>query len=759
MVFMYCVSTINTKGCVARDRKFSSGVGHKALGSQLHERLARALAQARPKVSRAELARRLGVSPAAVSYWLNGTRTCPRETIERIARITNVQPSWLFGATSDGPGTARNKLKVGGRVSHRGEKAMRLEWGFSKAPDDRKVFGDAGVYATPASVPTIVREDGQNSRDEKLDTADRVVMRFRIIELDSSSKRYARFLEALRFEDQLANHLEAVSNSYFESKLGTKLSAGLSHINRGEKLLLVAIEDYCTKGLVGSDFDSTKSFAALVRDSLNSRKSTVFAGGIFGVGSMVNIACSRLGTVVFSSKPVDGPEGRTRVAARADLTYHEIDGDPQVEKFAGTGWLGRRGESGLVESTYLEDDHPLVDALCVRRDQPPPGVDTSEMTGTSILIVAFSDPKHDQPTARDLVTQFVDAVSENLWPAIVNGDLAVWVEHYQNDASKPIASMEIDPTTHTSTRFFCEAWEAYQAGDTKPSLVEAGDVVSVPIELGVPATRKEVTKILQHPALRSECRLVVRLSDVEESAGDPHTSDVAMVRGLGMVVRYQKRSNVVVGARPFHAILAAGLLVGETLEQQAGEQFLRVAEPPAHDRWESNQDLQEKFARGGGAALKELQQRIAEELQKLLRSVSSSDSTGPDAVKRLLQLRVPRPVAGDRSPAKIHRCRPEIREGRWVIEAEVSVNPIAKSLRVTPILSFDREGGSGVVVDWKELEVVDGPATEIQGGFRLKPRAKRFTFKAVSDETSHPIPVSDAVARLTLHTVPLDGQE
>src|SRR5882672_9467304 len=59
------------------------------------ERLLAALGQS--GLSRAELARRLRVTPAAVSHWLRGIRTPPDDVLRSIAKVTRVEHAWLAG--------------------------------------------------------------------------------------------------------------------------------------------------------------------------------------------------------------------------------------------------------------------------------------------------------------------------------------------------------------------------------------------------------------------------------------------------------------------------------------------------------------------------------------------------------------------------------------------------------------------------------------------------------------------------------------
>lgn len=696
-------------------------------------RLTQALDACRPRLTRTQLAKKLRVTPGAVSHYLNGNRPCPDEVIEKIARITKVDPAWLRGTF------------VGGSTG--ATRRSRLVWGFREAPPDGgKDFGNAAVYATPMAVRTVVREDGQNSLDAGC--RPEVVLRFRIVELSPDSERYSRVLKALRVE-QLRDRIRAIEEAEeFESKLGTKLSAGLEHVLE-EKLVLLYVDDYGTRGLPGDEFDSTKPFCALVRDNLNSRKDTQTAGGVFGVGAKVNIACSRLSTVVFASR-VEGEESRgTRLIGRTELTYHELREGRAVQRFAGPGWLGEPArQHGVVSSAWLADDDQILDDLMLRRDRMPRGVRKSDSAGTSIMVVGFADPQLEAgASTQQLVDTLVEAAAVNFWPAIMRGALTVWVERYVDDEDDPVRSEQVDPREVAGIAELCDAWDRHVSGKTTPVLTAPGDVASIPIQLTVPATRQRARGVKAHDELTAECRLVVRLADPEGVAGDPRAGQIAYVRGRAMVTRYQARGSVV-GGRPFHATLLAGTLVGRSTEQVAAEQFLRVAEPPAHDKWTYNADLGERYARGAKKALDEFHARVTEELQKILRPSATRSGDGPEVLKRLLQIRPPKIDAPKQPQVRILRSTAKVVDGAWRVEAELSINPTSRTLSVTPRLSFRCEGGPSIPVSWSRIEAEEDGVGVKEKRLILKPRIKRVAFRAWSDPTSHPVDARESSAML-----------
>lgn len=716
----------------------------------LAERLRWALDQSRSDLTQRELADRLDVTPSAVSLWLNGKRTCPEETVRKIGRVTEVEPGWLLTGEGTPAGSDEDPAPevASSEESLRGDVA--LEWGFKPGSEHDKRFGNPGIYATPQSVKTLCRENGQNVLDQAARPGERVGMRFRIIELERTSERYGRLLSALGWEE-LSRHLEAVADSEISSKLGSKVRRGYRRITRGERMVLLAIDDFGTTGLYGEDFDSTNPFAALVRDTLNSQKREETAGGTYGIGSKVNFACSALSTVVFSSRLADGRAESTRLMAKADLPWHELEIEDGRRRYEGPGWLGSmlESENELTESAWLPNEADVLDDLLVPRtsESLPPGITGSEVAGTSVLIVGFRDPDAEGlPSSAELAEKISREMAVNFWPAMMRDRLAVWVERYVNDEQHPSIRKDVEPSDYVPE--LCDAWEKYVSGETQPRLVEPGDVTSRSVRLEVPATKADGSTAPSHDRVRAECELLVRLEDPDEETD--LRNNVGYVRGRGMIVKYVRKRGLPLGARPFQAVLLAGTLVGEDEEQVAAEQFLRYAEPPAHDDWKYNQAVEDRYQAGGSARLREMESRLNETLRDLVRPLVPTGQTGPSILRNLLQLRTPTKEPTDRPSGKIFSAEGELVDGAWMIEAEVSVDPSPKPLEVTPRLGFEREDGPSVPVKWAELTPETGSVTVDDGVFVLRPRTSRFTFTGVSDPASHPADPEKCAALLNV---------
>jgi RNA polymerase primary sigma factor len=378
------------------------------------QRVKQALKQ--KKVTQDDLAKKLEVSRAAVGHWTTGERPLDRETVDRIAKALHVDSTWLAGETAPEAATST------------------AGWHFPVPIAGQRDFGNANMYSFKAKIDTLTREAGQNGLDARDDASSAIVMRYRLIELTGADVQ--AFCAALGWDD-LRAHIEASCANKGKSKLARLLAAGLERVDKNPgRLLLLRIDDFGTIGLDGDEAGSG-SFAALVRNNLDSEKGSTTAGGSFGLGKGVHWICSDIKTVLFNTVTATH---RARVIARSELTYHAFDG----KEHAGPGWFGNLGEEQFAESIA---DEELAARLHLARDPLPK--ELKELVphehGTSILIVAFQDPASeelDEPTA--IVDNIEQAVALNFWPAIRRKRLAVVVEHQLNSQIR--SQKIVDPT-------------------------------------------------------------------------------------------------------------------------------------------------------------------------------------------------------------------------------------------------------------------------------------------------------------------------
>lgn len=692
------------------------------------KRLKKAMRDAR--LTQEDLAKRLTVSRSLVGHWTNGQRAPDSDAVGRIAKALQVDPAWL-----------------------RGEQVMpqpdvMTAWSFPAPIPGQRDFGNANIWTVPADVKTEVREAGQNVKDAHDNKSRTTVMRMRVIEL--SGQEVKDFKDAARWSE-LERHIEAASGRETKGKLARKLAAGLERVRANpDRLILLRIDDFGTTGLTGTE-TGEGPFAALVRNNLDTNKSSTSAGGSFGLGKAAHWRCSDVSTVFFNTVTATH---RARVIARSELTYHKTNDG--ADQHAGPGWFGAfdpTGTQGYVESV---NDEILAKKLRLERDPLPPELQARIATnhGASILVVAFQNPASEDPDdPASLVAELEREIAVNFWPAIQSSRMAAIVEHEVNGHVRE--TRVVDPRRFLPDH--CEIYDKHQKGTTAESFENPGDVVAVPVQIRIPKCKIDRDEVLKHAAVDGECTLLVSLADPESTTPlrSGLVNTVAMVRGPLMVTQYASKSGIMVGARPFIGVLLAGEATGSDMVKKYLEQFLRASEPPAHDKWAYTDDLREMYERGTKTRLEEfLGQRINDALRKVLRVPDKSDSDGPADLKRLLNLGGgPGGEARD-ALAMLRNVRAKFLGDRWEIRADVLINKSRPNspLKVEPYLALNVETGRPVGIPWASVEL-GAAATGIElkdDVFIAQQTASRFSFKAVTETHDIPVDLSRCTARVAL---------
>ena len=569
-------------------------------------------------------------------------------------------------------------------------------WQWRDAPrDGGRDYGNANAYATPASLDTLVRETAQNSLDAARDGTG-VVMRYSLIEISKGSTAYERF-RTLAGLDELWPHVEAASR--IDQKFGVRLRQGMATFEEADRLMLLRIDDFGTTGLFGAEHagEETNPFAAFVRNNLDSSKSSGDSGGSFGLGKAASWTCSNLFTVLVATHPDRGrptgvPADALRFIAKSELAWHDVDGNP----YAGPGWFADPRQtfaSSWVAPASLRDLH-------LDRTDLPDGVDPTEATGTSLLIVGFQDPDQEgTPDGAKVVEALEGAFARNFWPAILDRALTVHVEHVVDGERK--RAVEVDPDDHVPS--FCAAHRAYVAGDTIDQGSEPGDVVRDDVPIRLTKTKPKQTEVPRIPApVDGAAHLVLRLGHDEGEPDDALRDHVALVRGRRMVVKYLPQTNVLIGGHKFHATLYAGTAALGAPHAEATEAFLRTAEPPAHDNWTFRDEMKAVYEKGTGARLNEFFQRVRDALRRLVHRSDGHDESGPIELRKLLQLPT-QGSPGSGVTASLSSPDAYVDGDAWVVEANVRLKPSDETKRLRPRLRLEVESGSMLRLGWSRL--------------------------------------------------------
>lgn len=587
-------------------------------------------------------------------------------------------------------------------------------WVFDALPPSRaRRGGDPSSHAFRQDVSTFVREVIQNANDQALDDSG-VQVHFRFIEL--AGAKLAAFKRAIAWRS-LEPHLRAAS----ETRGGRNLEQFLDEVDERKQLLLLRVEDRGTVGLTGDELSGDSHFRALCKDTLYSHKRIEGAGGSYGLGKSVLWAFSGLSTVLFNSNLSEEIAGQRspRLIGRTELPSHEVAGRTEA-LYGGAGWFGRRVEDAgatRAESVWGERAEELASKLHLER---------GDDSGTSLLIVGFRDPTtDDNASAEELAAEIRRAAERDFWPALTmpGRPLAVWVVA---TSAHILSEKHLD-----SVRPFIECYR--QRNSTQTSLETPGDVVVRDIPVNIPGRRDGT------PPTQGHVKLCVRLAD--EQASDVLLGHVAMFRRPGMVVRYWNRRNVALGARPFHAVLACGEARApgqESTQDAAVERFLRAAEPPGHDVWQTTAALKAEYKQGYKKAIDQLHARVGDALRELVVSRPKQGAAGPDLLRKRFPIGNKGSDGSEPSAFHFSGVNARFSEGRWHFEGTIRSAVGADRWRCTVALrELDEDGGPVTPVAIAHLKTSnDAASMALDGVARIEavPGAQAISFSGYSDE-------------------------
>lgn len=605
-------------------------------------------------------------------------------------------------------------------IQSRKNEVEDAEWFFFDGGPGAPRYGDDPTkHAVDHDAEAFVREVLQNANDQGLDNDEPVKVTFRFVTVSGDDKE--DFLEALEWKNGLGERLKSVARD----DNGRGYDRFLDRIDDPEAdLRLLIVEDQNTTGLTG-DWDEDSNYAALVRDELYSSKQDDTAGGSYGLGKSVLWTFSGASTVIFNSYLGDGGDGRSRrLIARSKLPTHTVQNDDAT--YQGAGWLCRPKQTSdgiRPESLWGEQAAKLAKSLHLERP---------ENTGTSAMVVEFRDPtRDDRPDLDQLAGEFVEASVKYFWPAIFRGDLEVTVE-------TPEETVKADVDHVPAIRPFVECYASRFADDE--TLENPGDVAGLDIPVNLPP-HADGTETPD-----GSVRLAARLASPADD--DTYLNSVALFRGAGMVVKYYDQSRVAFGDRNFYAVLASGEARTDFPSSESDQEidrFLRFAEPPEHDEWESTENLREHYQRGFRTALDEMFGTLRDGLRHL---IAASDGGGGSLSKNVLKRF---PIHGTGGSRRINPSSPtrafEIESSsqfdgdRWVFSGRIT--PIMEEFDGwTAEISLTGVGEDGSRYDEVPVESISVSSDEVttaheNGTARLvaSETANEITFEGQSQAT------------------------
>ena len=527
-----------------------------------------------------------------------------------------------------------------------------------------------------------------------------------------------------------------------------QIKAGLDALARSNELVLLQVSDYGCTGLTGPEFRDVPTqdygnFIKLCRLDLFSGKDEA-AGGSFGLGKAVYWRFSRIQTVLFNScvRDTDAVDGRTqnRLFGVNAGVIHDCEGD----NFQGRGYFGVR-EGDDIASAWADD--AIVQRLHVARGDTRPG--------TTALLIGFYDP--DEPDAAGTIDALVECarklrqgVEESFWPLLARRRMRVGIR--VSDNCRIVFDEEANPEeTYTE---LVHALNRFDQGHVDADLEQPDAVIVRDMPISISA-RKDGVK--DHGPFTHQAKLVVTLSDAQP---DTLENSVCMLRRPEMVVQTVKKE---FEGPNFHAFLLAGGSIrpdNPTDEDLLADDFLRFAEPPAHDRWipgtgrnqASQANLTGRYVAPWVPNLKNIETGVLTALYELFGAPPVTDGKAPESILRNLRFLRGEPGTGGSGASSLRKPEVDVVDwqvvdGRWDVTFEITARNRAEGWAVAPLLKFVGLDNKGTPIDWDRLSVESGDAVAVGSTVTLRPSPRSRKLRAVVRGVSTgnlPIPAHEA---------------
>ena len=429
----------------------------------------------------------------------------------------------------------------------------------------REVLANTGIR----SGELLAREVIQNS----VDAAD-----------ESGGQRAVRIcFKFIEYQRSVLDLLDMGKDSEFAARV---VSAGFGDLGlhplnailrRSDKIRGLLIEDFGTRGLRGEPVDQSSDVHKLLFSVGNTDKdSAVGTGGSYGFGKSALAICSMLNTIICYTAYASENGLVKRLIGGAYLKKHKYD----KQDWSGWAWFGEAKR----RKTQEDVQHPVpIEGDEAERLASKLGFDSRDelSTGTSILLLDLAD---------DVTPESVmDGVEKWWWPRIEDGTLDVEVIDFQGRELIP------EPRSREEVKHFVEAYRL-AIGLAEPT----GDHQR--------ASRFNKYRNLELGRLGLVRLPVEQLDDDQE---EPQLlGRVALVRKPRMVVQYfEPRKRLDFG------------VVGVFVADDDIDRFLKLSEPPSHDRWDpQTQRVRSAQDSDAGKVVETVLKRIKDQYREFCRT-------------------------------------------------------------------------------------------------------------------------------------------
>lgn len=321
---------------------------------------------------------------------------------------------------------------------------MNATWGFPVSSTiHRTGLGEAGIETFSGSpIGSLVREICQNSLDAVKDVTKPVEVEFNSFNINKNEfPDYNTLIE-------IFNQCKTFSDTHMDNKKTSKFFQKAIEIIDKNKIPMLRISDYNTRGLTGSgNIDKTNAWTSLIySDGISDKDSN--SAGSYGIGKNATFACSDFRTVFYSTYDFEGNKVSQGVSKL--ISFKNTEG-----KFVEN--IGYYGESLKPVYNLINIDSTY----------------TRDTSGTDIYIAAFK-----QPT--DWEKGIIVSVLENFILSIFSDKLSVKVNDkiINKNTLKDLINMYSD-----SLKFSYDYYQVLVSDKTVSKDIEISDIGTVNIKV------------------------------------------------------------------------------------------------------------------------------------------------------------------------------------------------------------------------------------------------------------------------------------
>lgn len=474
--------------------------------------------------------------------------------------------------------------------------APSVSWSFEYNPPMGGAAGEAFTNTLASSgmhpAAVLAREAIQNSVDARAKGDGKVAVRFSAKTLTRAEKKKFFVTAGL---GSLQERITA---------LKIPVPNCLSSIpESATPLNLLYIDDYNTTGLEGDPKDPDSKFYRFLLSLGDGSKelSKEHTGGSYGFGKSVYSSNSAILSMFAYSRTVDD-EGKplSLLFGCGYFRKHKFG----AAHFTGRSWFGVDVSQGGPGSLQIVD--PLMneeaDFLAAQLGF---AARTEDELGTSVLIV----------DAVVEAQEILKGVEDWWWPRLISNELSVTVVDHSGKEHYP---------------------RPKKREDLKPFI----DAFYLSVGQSPPNNKTDFRKVLQKsenlPLGAAGFKVLDRKDNDEYVVDEDRLDSVALIRAPLMVVSYFRQWNV---QNP--------PIVGTFLADEAIDDILRSAEPPAHDRW----DPAARRLQDISGINRTIVDRVLKSIKRNLKSAQGAASPPPPPRPKKLTM-LERTLASFLTPAK-----------------------------------------------------------------------------------------------------------